>query len=108
MSAARRGGANSMTMARHSGIRPPSPRPATNRPAPNRVGSPAEAQIADPTENSVTLATSIGRRPSQSVTFPVVRAPMSMPNVVQLPIVPALAGVSPSPESSSMCGITAP
>ena len=63
---------------------------------------------ADPAENRLTLATSISRRPSQSVRFPAVSAPMSMPNVVQLPMVPAVAGVSPSPLSSSMWGMTAP
>ncbi|MFE9453414.1 hypothetical protein [Streptomyces sp. NPDC006739] len=46
--AALRGGANSMTMARHSGMGPPSPRPAMNRLHPISPTPPAVAQIAEP------------------------------------------------------------
>ncbi|MEU2913954.1 hypothetical protein ACFYM3_34355 [Streptomyces massasporeus] len=66
------------------------------------------AQIAEPMENGVTLETSVSRRPNQSVRIPAESEPTSMPNVVQLPMVPALAWVRPSPASSSMWGITAP
>jgi hypothetical protein len=46
--AALRSGANSMTMARHSGMSPPSPRPAMNRPNPISPTPPAVAQIVEP------------------------------------------------------------
>ncbi|WP_160159553.1 hypothetical protein [Streptomyces sp. 3213.3] len=50
--AALRGGANSMTMtramARHSGMSPPSPRPAMNRLHPIGPPPPAVAQIVEP------------------------------------------------------------
>lgn len=46
--AALRGGANSMTMARHSGMGPPSPRPAMNRLHPISPTPSAVAQIAEP------------------------------------------------------------
>lgn len=107
-SAARRGGANSVTTARAIGISPPRPRPARNRPAPKAVTDGASAHSAEPTENSETLQTTTGRRPSQSVSVPAVRAPISMPKVVQLPTVPAVEAVKPREESSSRCGITAP
>lgn len=106
--AARPRGANSITIDRQMGIRPPSPRPARKRPAPNRPGEPATAHAAEPAENTSTPATRTGRRPSQSVRVPVPSAPISMPRVTQLPIVPATAGVRPNPGSSSICGMTAP
>ena len=107
-SAALRGGANSATIARLIGIRPPSPSPAMNRPPPKTAAVGASAQTAEPSENSATLPVTIGLRPSQSVSVPQPRAPMSMPKVVQEPMVPAVDGVKPKPLSSMRCGITAP
>ena len=107
-SAIRRGGENSATTVRQIGIRPPRPRPARKRLAPNWSGSPASAQTPDPAENSSTHQTSTVRLPIQSVMLPAVSAPMSMPKVVQLPILPAAEASRPKAVSSSMYGMTAP
>lgn len=50
----------------------------------------------------------MGLRPSQSVSVPQPSAPISMPNVVQEPIVLMVEAVKPKPLSSRRCGMTAP
>lgn len=104
----RHGGAYSMTIAMAVGRSPPSPRPASIRAAPKVVTLSAMAQPAEPSEKITTPAMMIFRRPMRSVISPELRAPISMPKVVRLPMSPAVTAVMPRLLSARRWGRVAP
>jgi hypothetical protein len=90
---------NSLTIAIAVGRQPPSPSPARNRRTPNTTSLGAKAQSRVKNENEITAPISALRRPSRSVSVPMVSAPIIMPT---RPMV--ITNVVPAPVSAHSSG----
>ena len=77
------------------GRQPPRPRPARNRSTPKAPGPGANAHSSVNSENEATAPISALRRPTTSVSVPMVRAPIVIPTRPTVVTSDALAGVRP-------------
>ena len=90
---------NSLTMAIAVGRQPPSPSPARKRSTPNTAAFGAKAHSSVKNENAVTAPISALRRPTTSVSVPMVSAPIIIPT---RPMV--ITNVVPAPVSAHSSG----